>query len=430
MLSAMGVPSFEELIAGIPTELRLSGELPLPEAESEFEMLSRLSELAGRNQTAPATISFLGAGGYDHFSPAAVSQLASRSEFATSYTPYQAEVSQGTLQAIYEFQSAICEITAMDVVNASLYDGASAVAEACLMANRINQKPVVLVSEGLYEPYVAVIETYLQNTALSIERIPTQKGLTNLDWLNGRLNGEVSAVVVQSPNRYGLIEAWKETGRLCADHSSLFIAVGDPLAFGIFAPPGECGADIYAGEGQTLGLPLSAGGPYLGLFACRKEYVRKMPGRLVGAAKDVDGKSGFVLALQTREQHIRREKATSNICTNQGLMALSALIHLALLGREGYKSVAQLCFQKAHYLASKVDALEGFSLPMGMKFFREFVVRCPVPAETIISRGAKRGILPGTPLAEDEFFLRVAVTEKRSKPEMDRLVGFLGEFRP
>ncbi|MFQ6615786.1 MAG: glycine dehydrogenase, partial [Fidelibacterota bacterium] len=272
--------------------------------------------------------------------------------------------------------------------------------------------------------------SYLQNSSVSIELIPSSGGTANLDWLAGRLGEDVSAVVVQSPNRLGVIESWKEVGKLCSDHPTLFIAVGDPLAFGLLAPPGECGADVYAGEGQVLGSPVSFGGPYLGLLASRMEYVRKIPGRLVGATRDVEGRPGFVLALQTREQHIRRERATSNICTNQGLVALRAAIYLALMGRQGYKDVADLCFQKSHYAAREIARIPGYSLPFGETFFKEFVVTCPVPSETIVREGVNKGIFPGTPLKDDPRFLRIAVTENSTREDMDRLVAFLREFGP
>ncbi|MFQ6676014.1 MAG: glycine dehydrogenase, partial [Fidelibacterota bacterium] len=266
------------------------------------------------------------------------------------------------------------------------------------------------------------------NTPLDIESIPSTDGRVNLVWLRERLNDDVSSVVVQSPNRLGLIEPWKEVGDLCSPRPALFIAVGDPLAFGLRAPPGECGADVYAGEGQVLGSPVSFGGPYLGLFASRMEYVRKIPGRLVGATRDVDGRPGFVLALQTREQHIRRERATSNICTNQGLVALRAAIYLALLGRKGYRDVANLCFQKSHYAAREIAAIPSYSLPFGEAFFKEFVVKCPVPSKTIVAEGIQAGIFPGTPLRDDPRFLRIAVTENSSREDIDRLVEFLKGF--
>lgn len=421
----MGVSSFENLLTAIPEEIRLKTDLPLSGEKSEIEVIREMESLSRQNLSGTEVLSFLGGGAYDHFIPSAVPFLASRSEFATAYTPYQAEVSQGTLQTIYEYQSMICEITEMEVANASLYDGASAVAEGCLMAGRINKKTEVWVSNGLYKNYFNVIQTYLENSPLELKLIPSISGVMDINWLKDNIHQDVSAVVVQSPNRFGLIEKWKEAGKICNDHPTLFVAVGDPISFGMFAPPGECGADVYAGEGQGLGSPLSMGGPYLGIFATKMEYVRKVPGRLAAAAVDVDGKLGFVLALQTREQHIRREHATSNICTNQGLVALMAAIYLALFGKEGFKEVANLCFQKSHYLAGEIEKISGFSLPFGKRFFKEFVVKCPVASQTILQDGIELGILAGTTVRDDPYYLRIAVTEKRTRKEMDTFIKFL-----
>lgn len=293
------------------------------------------------------------------------------------------------------------------------------------MAGRINKKTEVWVSNGLYKNYFNVIQTYLENSPLELKLIPSISGVMDINWLKDNIHQDVSAVVVQSPNRFGLIESWKEVGKICNDHPTLFVAVGDPISFGMFAPPGECGADVYAGEGQGLGSPLSMGGPYLGIFATKMEYVRKVPGRLAAAAVDVDGKLGFVLALQTREQHIRREHATSNICTNQGLVALMAAIYLALFGKEGFKEVANLCFQKSHYLAGEIEKISGFSLPFGKRFFKEFVVKCPVASQTILQDGIELGILAGTTVRDDPHYLRIAVTEKRTRKEMDTFIKYL-----
>jgi len=428
MLDEMGVDSFEDLISDIPDELRINSYLALDSAKSEFEVTSELQNLSRRNKAGDELVCFLGGGAYDHFIPTAVGAITSRSEFATSYTPYQAEVSQGTLQSIYEFQTMICEITGMEAANASLYDGASAVAEASLTAARVNNKSIVFLSEGLYHNYVDVVKTYLKHSHLNIEMIPSTNGLTDLNWLNNRIDENVSSVVVQSPNRIGLIENWKEIGEMCGEHPALFVAVGDPTAYGLFASPGKCGADIYVGEGQPLGIPLSFGGPYLGLFATKMEYIRKVPGRLVGATKDLDGKPGFVLTFQTREQHIRRERATSNICTNQGLMALTACVYMSLMGKEGYRRVAELCFQKAHYLAREIEKLDGYSLPFGRNFFKEFVVKCPESAKKLIEKGVETGFMVGTTLTDHHNYLRMAVTEKRTKHEINGLVSFLKNF--
>lgn len=428
MLKQIGLDTFEELLSAIPPELLDHGGINLPQGKSELEVTRDIENLAAGNASRNDVVSFLGGGSYDHFIPAAVPYLTSRSEFATTYTPYQAEVSQGTLQAIYEYQTMICEITGLEVANASLFDGGSAVAEACLLAERVNHKTKILLSNELYRNYLQVIKTYLRYSSLEIEIIPSKAGITDYHWIKGRLADDVAAVVIQSPNRLGLIERWKIVGDLCKEWSALFIAVGNPLSFGLFASPGECGADVYAGEGQVLGSPPSFGGPYLGLFATKMVYVRKIPGRLVGATVDVEGQPGFVLTLQTREQHIRRERATSNICTNQGLVALSATIYLALLGKEGFRKAADLCFQKSHYLASRIAELSGFEIPFGERFFNEFVAKCPVPSQTLKQKGIEAGLLVGTSLSDDPHFLRIAVTERRTVRELDKLVEFLKGF--
>lgn len=428
MLQQMGLDSFDDLLAGIPSELLEHSGIPLPRGKSELEVTQEIGKLAASNLSRNNAVSFLGGGSYDHFVPAAVPSLTSRAEFATAYTPYQAEVSQGTLQAIYEFQTMICEVTGMEVANASLYDGGSAVAEACLLAGRTNRKTTVLLSGGLYRNYLQIVETYLKHSPLEIEEIPSESGLTDLAWLEKRMSNDVAAVVIQSPNRLGLMEKWKRVGKLCKESPTLFIAVGNPLSFGLFAPPGECGADVYAGEGQVFGSPSSFGGPYLGLLATKMDYVRKVPGRLVGATTDIDGKPGFVLTLQTREQHIRRDKATSNICTNQGLVALTATIYLALLGKEGFRKAADLCFQKSHYLSSTIADLPGFEIPFGDRFFNEFVAKCPVPSQTLVQEGVGAGLLVGTALDDNPHFLRIAVTEQRTKEELDTMVKFLKGF--
>lgn len=432
MLDVIGVSTFNDLLESIPSNLK-NGSFPLDSSKSELQVTRELTNLSKKNLTGEELISFVGGGAYDHFIPEAVSALTSRSEFATSYTPYQAEVSQGTLQSIFEFQTMICDITGMEVANASLYDGASAVAEACLLANRVNNGSVVLLSEGLFDNYIRVTNTYLQNSHIDVEIIPAKNGFLDFNWLKNRLNDNVSAVVIQSPNRFGLIESGHEVGKLISEYPTLFVVSGNPLSYGLFASPGEWDADIYAGEGQVFGSPVSFGGPYLGLFAGKMKYVRKMPGRLVASAKDVDGKPGFVLALQTREQHIRRERATSNICTNQGLVALAAAIYLSLMGKEGFKKVANLCFNKAHYLANEVSNLSGFHLPFGERFFNEFVVKCPVEPQKILNDGLKQGVLAGTVPnfsegscgRDDPNFLRIAVTEKRTKEDMDQFITFL-----
>ncbi len=428
MLAEIGVTSFEVLLSNLPEHLKKSFAMPVGTALSEPEVTRALEEIAALNLPAGKAISFLGSGSYDHFIPSAIPALVLRSEFYTAYTPYQAEVSQGTLQAMYEYQSMLCEISGMDVANASLYDGASAVAEACLMAGSSTRKSRILLGAGLCANYRQVVETYLKHSGLVLNYLPERNGRLDPAVLAETDFSDVAAVVVQSPNRYGLIEDWAKVGDICTGQPAFFIAVGDPLALGLFATPGECGADIYTGEGQVLGNPMSFGGPGLGLFATRDKHVRKMPGRIIGATSDMDGKPGFVLALQTREQHIRREKATSNICTNQGLMALSTAVYLSLIGKTGFRQIAELCFQKSHYCAEQIDKLPGFELAHDKGFFKEFVVRCPVPAQELIAAGVKEGLLIGSALPSDPHLLRLAVTEKRTRADIDRLVEFLGRF--
>ena len=425
MLASIGVESYAQLLTNIPENLQQEFDLPVGKSLSEIEVSRLLQTLSEQNSPSTGQISFLGGGSYDHFIPSLIPALVMRSEFYTAYTPYQAEVSQGTLQAMYEYQSMICEISGMDVANASLYDGASAVAEACLMAGNSTRNNLILISSGLYHNYRQVVETYLQYSGLTLEILSESDGRLALDVIQKYDLDEVAAVVVQSPNRFGLIEDWAEVGELCRDKRAWFVAVGDPLALGMFTTPGECAADVYAGEGQVLGNAQSFGGPGLGLFATCQKHVRKMPGRIVGATADVDGNPGFVLALQTREQHIRRERATSNICTNQGLMALSAAIYLSLIGKNGFSKLANLCFQKAHYCADQIAQITGFRLAHDQGFFKEFIVKCPQPATNIITNGQAQGILVGTTVNEDSLLLRIAVTEKRTRQDIDRLVEFL-----
>ncbi len=425
MLADIGVSSFDDLISNLPDDLKQPFEMPVGPALSEQESTRLMEEMAALNRPAGKEISFLGSGNYDHFIPSAIPALVMRSEFYTAYTPYQAEVSQGTLQAMYEYQSMLCEISDMDVANASLYDGASAVAEACLMAGNSTRKSRIVLGAGLCANYRQVVETYLQHSGLVLDYLNDKNGRLDIDELAQLDFSDVAAVVVQSPNRYGLIEDWSAVGDLCQRHPAFFIAVGDPLASGMFTTPGECSADIYCGEGQGLGNPMSFGGPGLGLFATREKHVRKMPGRIIGATEDVEGKPGFVLALQTREQHIRRERATSNICTNQGLMALSTAVYLSLVGQAGYKRIAELCFQKSHYCGDEIAGISGFSLAHDRGYFKEFVVRCPVPAKDLIVAALDSDLLIGSSLPSDSNLLRLAVTEKRTRADIDKLIEFL-----
>ncbi len=434
MLEAIGVRELEDLLGSIPEELRLGKPLDLPEPLSEMEAVGLLRGIAARNGDLDEYVSFLGAGIYDHHIPAAVSHITSRPEFATAYTPYQPEVSQGTLTAIFEYQTMICELTGMDVSNASVYDGGSAVAEAAIMSLALGKKRNrILISEGVHAFYRGVTRTYLAGQDVSVEEVGLSGGLTDIDRLEDLAGDDTAAVIVQSPNFMGSIEDFRAVGELAGRCGAVFIAVVDPISLGILKPPGEFGAGIVIGEGQALGNAPSFGGPLFGFFACREDYKRHLPGRLVGRTVDADGKRGFVLTLQTREQHIRREKATSNICTNQALNALAATVYMSLMGREGLRETALLCLKKAHYAKKEITALEGFSTPWNVPTFKEFPVRTPVDPGEIITRLEKEKILAGVDAAcfdrDMEGILLVAVTERRTKREIDRFVDLLGNGR-
>jgi glycine dehydrogenase subunit 1 len=421
MLDAIGVKDFGELIANIPEEVRLRGSLNLPPKLSEFEAVKELQRLAEMN-IAGSKINFMGGGSYDHFVPTVIAAITGRSEYYTAYTPYQAEVSQGTLQAIYEYQSMICRLTGMDVSNASMYDGGSALAEACLLAAAYTGKKEIVMAGKVHPDYVRVVDTYCRNQEINITTAGSVAGSADIDALQAAVTEKTAAVVVQQPNFYGCLEDVFSIGEIAKSRGALYITVINPLSLGILAPPGDYGADITVGEGQPLGLGLNFGGPYLGIFAVREFLMRKIPGRLAGITTDVEGNRGFVLTLQTREQQIRREKATSNICTNQGLTMLAATVYMAALGKQGLKEIASLCIQKSHYLAKKLRQIEKISIKFDKPFFNEFVVSLPIPAKILVERLVRHDILAGVPLSnwsESDHDLLVAVTEKRTKREMD-----------
>jgi glycine dehydrogenase subunit 1 len=430
MLETIGVESIDELFADIPGALRHKGPLGLPEPLSEMELVEHMAALAEKNTPATRLTSFLGAGTYDHYIPAVVDSASSRGEFFTAYTPYQAEASQGTLQTIFEFQTMIARLTGMDAANASMYDGASALAEACAMAHFLfPKKKRIVISGGVHPEYRETVETYLGTLDVELVTIPLDDGQTDIDKLKEKLD-ETVAVVFQQPNFLGVIEDAQAIADAAHEAGALVIASVDPVSLGLLKPPGEYGADIVIGEGQPLGNPIAFGGPHLGFFAAKKKFVRKMPGRLVGQTVDKDGRRGWVLTLQTREQHIRREKATSNICTNQALCAFRAMAYLTAVGKEGFLKVANLCLQKAHYAAGKLAGLDGFELAFDGPFFREFAVRTPVPPEELNARLADKGFIPGLPLARfsDDWkdLLLVAVTEKHTKDAIDGLAEAIG----
>ena len=417
MLAAIGVASSDELFTDIPREFRIEG-LSLPPALSEPELVRELSALAQRNSPAGEMLSFLGGGAYRHFIPSVVREVIGRSEFATAYTPYQAEISQGTLQTAFEFQSLVCELTGMDVANAGMYDGASALAEACLMAAGVTGRRRVALLSTVHPHSQAVVGTYAFGRGLTVDVMPA-------DAL--ALNEEHACLAVQQPNFFGYLEDVGALEKAASASGALFVVSVDPISLGLFRPPGEYGADIVVGEGQSLGVPLSFGGPYLGLFACRQQHLRQMPGRLVGRTSDAQGRTGYVLTLQTREQHIRRERATSNICTSQQLVALAATVYLAALGKQGLRQAAELCYHKAHYAADRIAALPGYSLAGEGVFFKEFVVRCPRPPREINRALLQRGIIGGLDVSDHiPNGLLLCVTELNTREEIDALVEGLG----
>jgi len=429
MLAATGVATIEELFAPIPAAQRFCGTLDIPEGVSEFDLLNELEALAAKNRSTGELTCFLGMGAYDHFIPTIVDHLAMRGEFLTAYTPYQAEASQGVLQAFYEFQTMICQLTGMDIANASLYESASAAAEAATMARGITGRSDILVSCTCHPDLVQTLESYSRQQDAGVATIPMQDGVTDPQRLDHLVDDSIAAVVVQWPNVFGVIEDLPAIIEAVHKQGALAIVSFDPIAAGVLKRPGDLGADIVVGEGQPLGIDLQYGAPYLGFMACREQYLRKMPGRVVGVTTDEAGRRGYCLVLQTREQHIKRERATSNVCTNQGLMAMRASVYMSAMGRSGIRKAASLCFDKAHYAADRIASLDGYSLQFNQPFFKEFVVRTERGVERAIDACRTRGILAGVPLGrwfdalEDCF--AVAVTEKRTKAQIDALVEAL-----
>ncbi len=426
MLTVIGVDSFEELISNIPDNLRFNSELNIPSAISEAEITNYITSLAHKNKQG---ISFMGGGVYDHYVPAIVDALIGRSEFYTAYTPYQPEVSQGTLQSIYEFQSMISELSGMDVTNASMYEGGSALAEAMLLACTHTRKQKVLVAGSLNPRYLALLQTYINHNDIIIENLPIHDFSLNVEALEKQLDDDYAAVIIQQPNYFGYLDDTRRIGKLLDERKTLLITFYDPISLGLIAPPGEYHSDIAVAEGQVLGNHQNFGGPFVGLFSTKKELLRKIPGRIVGQTTDLEQKPGFVLTLQTREQHIRREKATSNICTNSGLLALAATIYLAAVGKSGIKEVANLCLQKSHYLAENLSKIDGVNLCGKAPFFKEFVIKLPINATAILKEMAEKGIQGGSDLQQAGFpdHLLIAVTEKRTKEELDTYVKVMKE---
>ena len=434
MLEAIGLRSPEDLFESIPQDLRLQRPLNTPAALSEIELLDSFEQMGARN-TAARRISFMGGGAYSHYIPTIVDHIISRSEFFTAYTPYQPEISQGTLQTIFEFQTLVCQLTGMDLANASMYDGSTALAEAVLMAERVTKRSKAIASSAAHPQYLEVVRTYVQHAGIHLEVVPFDER-TGQSWrsLAETVDNETAALVVQSPNFFGCIEDVSALADAAhAKGALLVVVVTEAMSLGLLKSPGACGADIVVAEGQSFGVPLSFGGPYVGLFATREKYARQIPGRLVGEAYDKQGRRGFVLTLATREQHIRREKATSNICTNEGLIALAATVYLETMGRRGVQEAAAQCAQKAAYAARAISGVKGYSLPFSGPCFNEFVVRGPIKAVELLARlGKEKGINGGIALSRfmpdrpNDFL--VCVTETNSRAQIDALAAGLSEL--
>jgi glycine dehydrogenase subunit 1 len=419
MLDAIGVDSIEELFGDIPDGY-LNYDLDIPSALNELDLTRYAQKLASMNRTPGDYACFLGAGSYRHHIPAVVRQIASRSEYMTAYTPYQPEVSQGTLQTAFEFQSLICQLTGMDVANLGMYDGSTSLAEAALMASRITRRHRAAVVDSVSPLYREVLDTYVQAPGIEIDTIQASAEA---------IPDDTACLIVQQPNFYGYMEDVERLAQVSHDAGALLIVSVDPVSLGMFRPPGEYGADIVVGEGQALGVPTTYGGPYVGLFACKQAYIRQMPGRIVGRTVDTRGEEAYVLTLQTREQHIRRERATSNICTAVALIALMSTIYLASFGRRGLRHVSELCYHKAHYASAKIAEIPGYSVPMSGTFFQEFVVECPGSPSDINEQLLDYGIIGGLDISEQvPNGMLVCVTEMNSREEIDRLAAALSEI--
>jgi glycine dehydrogenase subunit 1 len=434
MLRDIGVSSTEELFAAnIPADVRLTRPLNLPAALTEMEILAHVNELTKQNANLEEYTSFLGGGVYDHYIPSAVDTFLSRGEFLTAYTPYQPEISQGVLQVIYEYQSMVCELTGMDLSNASMYDGGSALAEAAGMVVAQTGRKKVVVASSVHPNYRRVVKTYMHGIGVEVVEAPLDHCELDLNKLEALITEEVAGVLVQMPNFLGHLEQVRAIEQLVHAKGGMYVVAVDPISTAILEAPGNYGADIVVAEGQALGNATSFGGPYLGIMATREKFSRRIPGRIVGATVDTRGQRGFVLTLQAREQHIRREKATSNICSNQALNALAATVYLTLVGKEGLREVANLSLQKAHYAAAQIAKLPGYQIACKSAFFKEFTVNCPKPADQINKQLLSKKILGGFPSSIDYPHLTnamtIAVTEKRTKAEIDAFVAALGEVK-
>lgn len=432
MLESMGYKSIEDLFSDIPESIRNKANLNIQGGMSEYELRKHVRQLAANNKNLDQCLSFLGAGTYDHYIPSFVNQLLLRSEFYTAYTPYQPEISQGTLQSIFEYQSFICELTGMDASNASVYDGATATAEAANMAAAVTRRKKVLYSGGLHPEYVQVLKTYTWAQGIEIEEIDLVNGVTSLEDAQGKVNTDVACIIVQYPNFFGLIENLESLAEVAHSKKALFVVVNPELvALGILKPPGKLGADIVVGDAHSFGNHTAFGGPHVGYMATTQKHVRRLPGRIVGKTTDVDGKVGYVLTLQAREQHIRREKASSNICSNQALNALAVTMTLSALGKEGLRKMAEANLQNAHYAFKKITALNQVEAAFDNRyFFNEFVVKLPSDASAVVEKLSQENILPGVALGKFDKklsdHLLVCVTELKTKADIDLLVEKLG----
>ncbi|MHB8129993.1 MAG: aminomethyl-transferring glycine dehydrogenase subunit GcvPA [Mobilitalea sp.] len=425
MLREIGVDSTRDLFKAIPEAVYFNRPLALANGLSELDVVRKMSEIAGKNQVFRSN--FRGAGAYNHYIPSIVKQVTSKEEFVTAYTPYQAEISQGILQSIFEYQTMICELTGMDVSNASVYDGATAAAEAVIMCKE-RQRKKAIISETVHPQTIETIKTYCSGTDLEVIIAPMIEGVTDLEKLKELLDGETACVLIQQPNFYGQLEDGDAIGAIATKQDVKFILSCNPISLGILKAPSEYGADIAVGEGQPLGIPLSYGGPYLGFMAATEKLMRRLPGRIVGETKDSKGERTFVLTLQAREQHIRREKASSNICSNQALCAMTAAVYMDAMGQKGLERAAELSMSKAHYLAEQLCELDRFELVYKGEYFNEFVTTCKGNVDKVMSTLEKRGILGGYPLeGKDKGHILWCATEMNTKDEIDSLVEILKE---
>lgn len=430
MFAKIGVASFEELMAPIPEAIRLKGGLNVPNAVDEGRLVRHLNQLAGKNADLESNLCFLGAGIYDHFRPVVTGALAGRGEFSTAYTPYQPEMSQGMLQAIYEYQTLICALTKMDLANASMYDAATGIAEAALMATSILNRNEILISAAVHPHYRTVLQTYADATGYIVKTIPVVDGVTSIEALKELTSAQSACVVWQQPNFFGNLEPNEELTEIAHSAGGLAIVSVDPISLGLLKAPGDYGVDVVVGEGQALGSPMGFGGPLLGFFACQKKFTRAFPGRIVGATVDSQGRRGYTMTLRTREQDIRREKATSNICTNQALVALYATIYLSVVGKSGLHQVADLSLQKSHYAAQVLSSIEGVELLFPKaRFFKEFAVKLPKPVAEVNRALLGEHIVGGVDLGEyyPEYqgATLLCVTETKTKEDIDQLANAL-----